>query len=264
MRRLWHEASQRLRGKRRSAAVLGAARLTVFLFCLFCGSIVQRLLLCADTFTAGPNRWDLFLLCVPAASLLFVTPLRMQTAWQLGLLSGLLDENDNGFLSGSSALWLWARAIIVRLLSGICLIVSAAPALVLLMAAKGVWLTIPPEQESLLPLLTVLHLAMLTAAAVWLPLRVFAACTALPYCFLKMPHVPAVRVLVLSFRLTAGQTFSVVLMRLLSLPALICPFSAVWVLPTLLTAEQLRASRSWRHMQPRRTGRFSRLELHAV
>lgn len=264
MRRLWHEASQRLRGKRRSAAVLGAARLTVFLFCGICGSVIQRLLLPADTFGAGPNLWDLFLPAVLLASLLCVTPLRMQTAWQLGVLSGLLDENDNGFLSCSSSLWLWMRAIAVRLLSGICLTVSAAPALVLMMTAKGLWLSIPPEQESVLPLLTVLHLLMLTCAAVWLPVRVFAACTAIPYCFLKMPHVPAVRVLVLSFKLTAGQTLSIVRMRLLSLPAMICPFSAVFVLPTLLTAEQLRASRSWRHMQPRRTGRFSRLELHAV
>ena len=263
MKRVWHEATRRLRGKRRSAAGAAAAQLAVFLAGAVSGSIVQRLLLRTDSFRGAPNRWDLFLPCFLLGVLICVTPLRVQTAWHFGLLSGLLDENDHGFLADSSRLWLWWRAVRVRLLSGICLIVSAAPALMLIIAAKSVWLTIPAGGESLLPLLTVLHLAMLAAAAVWLPLRVFAAWTALPFCFLKVPHLPAVKILFLSFRLSAQQTLAILLTRLICLPAILCPFTACYVLPTLLTAEQIRAERRWRHLQPRRTGRFSHLELHA-
>ena len=142
MKHVWHEAVYRLRGKRRSASLLACARLSVFVCCAVCGSMLQRILLRADPFGSMPNRWDLFLPCALTVTLLFIMPLRMQTAWQLGVLSGLLDDNDNSFLAYSSSLWLWQRAFRVRLLSGLCLTVSAAPALMLLLTAKALWLTI--------------------------------------------------------------------------------------------------------------------------
>lgn len=264
MRRLWHEASRRLRGHRRTAAMIAAARLTVCLLLLLCGSLMQTRLLRGADFTGEPNLWDVFLPCCLLASVLAATPLRVQTAAMIGSDAGILDENDIGFLERSSRLWLWLRALHIRLLGGLSLILSAMPALVLLIAAKGLWLLIPPEQEGLLPLLTVLHLLMLAAAAAWLPLRVFAASTALPYCFLKMPHTAAVKVMLLSFRVTRRQTCGIVMMRLLALPWVLLPVTGVYVLPTLLTAELLRGSRGWRHIQPRHSGRFAGLELHAA
>ena len=48
MKRVWHEAIRRLRGKRRSAAGAAAAQLAVFLAGAVSGSIVQRLLLRTD------------------------------------------------------------------------------------------------------------------------------------------------------------------------------------------------------------------------
>ncbi len=264
MRRLWHEASRRLRGNRRSAALIAAVRLSVLLMLLLCGSLAQRMLLRDADFTGTPNLWDAFLPGCLLLSLIAATPLRVQTVMQLGRITGLLDENDIGFLERSSRLWLWLRALHVRMLCGLCLILSAMPALVLLTAAKGIWLLIPPEQEGLLPLLAILHLLLLTAVSAWLPLRVFAAGTALPYCFLKMPHASTLRVLLLSFRITRRQTCGITAMRLLALPWLLLPVTAVFALPTLLTAELLRGSRGWRHLQPRRSGRFAGLELHAA
>ena len=263
MTRLWHEASCRLRSHRRSASLTAAARLTVFLLYLLCGTLLQRLLLFETDFSGMPNLWDLFLPLCLAASVLFATPLRMQTVWELGGMSGLLDENDLGFLGSSSRFRLWLKAIRLRLFCGISLILSVMPALVLLIAAKSIWFSVPPDQEDLLPLLTVLHLLILAAVSLWLPLRVFAAGTAMPFCFLKMPHVSVVRIMILGFRVTRRQTAGILKMRLLSLPLLVFPFTALYALPTLLTAEMLRSSRTWRHLQPRRTVHFSGQELHA-
>ncbi|MBQ8920584.1 MAG: hypothetical protein IJ060_00265 [Oscillospiraceae bacterium] len=261
---LWHEAARRLRGHRRDASLIAAVRLSVLLLLLLCGRTAQVRLLPDADFTGAVNLWDLFLPCCLLFSLLAATPLRAQTIMQLGAITGLLDENDIGFLESSSRMWLWLRALHARLLGGFMLLLSAIPALAALVAAKSVWLLIPPEQEGLLPLLTVLHLLMLAAAAFLLPLRVFAACTALPYCFLKMPHASALRVLLLSFRVTRRQTAGIVMMRLLAAPWLLLPVTAIYVLPTLLTAEFIRGSRGWRHMQPRRSGRFAGLELHSA
>ena len=135
MRRLWHEASRRLRGHRRTAAMIAAARLTVCLLLLLCGSLMQTRLLRGADFTGEPNLWDVFLPCCLLASVLAATPLRVQTAAMIGSDAGILDENDIGFLERSSRLWLWLRALHIRLLGGFSLILSAMPALVLLIAA---------------------------------------------------------------------------------------------------------------------------------
>ncbi len=261
MIRLWHEAARRLRPQRRNAAVIGGARILIRLLFLIAGLQIQHMLT-----KAGILRQDteeLFLCASVMAALLACTPLRMQSDWQLGRLSGTLDENDLGFLACCGKIWLWCRAAAVRMLGGMLLMLSFLPMLVLYIAAKCVWLTIPADTESLLPLLTYLHLLLLTAAAVLLPLRVFAACAALPYCFLKMPHLPAVRVLRMAFRLSRNETASVIVMRILSFPLMFVPLLGFLLYPTLLTAEQLRCARAWRHAAPLNRSRFSHLELHA-
>lgn len=265
---LWHEASRRLRDRRRSAAVTGAAVYISALLCLLAGCTVQHLLtgsiLSQQAYSADRlNLWDVFLLCGMLTAVLALTPLRMQSAWVLGGLSGILGRNDLGFLACCGNVWLWSRAIAVRLLAGGLLILSAVPSLLFYAAAKGIWLLIPAEGDSLLPLLTVLHLSIPAASGIFLPLRVLAAETALPYAYLKEPHAPAFRVIAQAFRLTRAQTAGILMMRLLTLPFLLLPFTAVPVLPVLLTAEQLRCARAQRHLQPGTRTVFSHLELHA-
>ena len=110
----------------------------------------------------------------------------------------------------------------------------------------------------------VLHLGFLAAAALWLPLRVYAASAALPYCLLKMPHLPNRKILRAAFRLSSGQTAATVFLRLCTLPLLPLPFTAVSALPVLLAAEQIRFANAWRHQQPGQRNAFSELELHAA
>ena len=157
MSRVLHESARRLKSCRRSAAVLGAARYLLRIVTLLSAAAVQNLLrgagLLHDTDTALPNRGDLFLAAALLTALLICTPLRMQTDWQIGRLAGTLDENDLGFLGCSSSLWLWRRALLIRLLSRIWLLMTVLPMCLLLTAAGTVWAMIPPETESILPLL---------------------------------------------------------------------------------------------------------------
>ena len=258
---LHHEAGYRLRLHRRSAAVIGISRWMTGALCVLSGCTAERMLRAADL---PPLLRGI---CLPAAiltALTAVTPLRVQTDWQIGRLSGTLDENDLGFLGCSSSLWLWRRALLIRLLSRIWLLMTVLPMCLLLTAAGTVWAMIPPETESILPLLTVLHLLMLTAAAAYLPLRAAAAETALPFSFLKMPHETPLRILRMSYRLTRRQTLQILGSRLLMLPQMILPFTAAQAIPQMLCAEQMRSGRMWRRMQPHPLGMFSRLELHAA
>lgn len=268
MIRLCHEARRRLHENRRSAAMIGAARIIMW----FCGCLTAVLtrntllgsgILPAESLSAPLNAGDLFLAGTLLTALLAYTPLRVQTAWQLGRIAGTLDGNDLGFLAQSSNLWLWSKGAVLRLLSECLLLLSALPALLLYIAAKSVWLTIQPDEEGLLPLLTVLHLGILAAAALLLPLRCYAAGTALPYCYLKIPHCSAWQIFRLCFRLTRGQTADILLTRLMMLPALLIPFTAVEMLPALLVSEQLRCERLRRQDMPVRLTRFSGMELHA-
>lgn len=268
MIRLCHEARRRLKNGRRSAAVVGAERLITGIGGLLAAillrkQLMQNGLIPQQSLTGALGADDLFLVGTLLTALLAFTPLHIQTAWQLGRLSGTLDDNDLGFLAHSKRLWLWGKAVLVRLMMKLLFLLSALPAMLLYICTKAVWMSIPPEEESLLPLLTVVHAAVLTAAACYLPLRVFAAETALPYCYLKMPHESALRILRMCIRATRGQAVSILLMRLLLLPTLLLPFTAVEMLPALLTAEQIRCERAWRHRKPRRSSRFRLLELHA-
>lgn len=268
MIRLCHEARRRLKNSRRSAAVIGAARLITGIGGLLAAILLRKQLVqegyvpqhsLQGTFSAD----DIFLIGTLLTALLAFTPLHIQTAWQLGRLSGTLDDNDLGFLAHSKSLWLWGKAVLLRLMMKLLLLLSALPAMLLYIGTKAVWMSIPPAEEGLLPLLTVLHFAVLTAAACYLPLRVYAAETALPYCYLKMPHESAFRILRMCIRFTRRQTPAIIAMRLLLLPTLLLPFTAVEMLPALLTAEQIRCERAWRKQTPRRSSRFRLLELHA-
>ena len=150
MMRLLHEASRRLKSDRRSAAVIGCARLILYLISAAAAGRAQDSLrscgyLTARIDAAQPNGSDLFLIGTMLFVLLACTPLRMQTAWQTGRLAGTLDENDLGFLAQSGSVWLWCRAIGTRLLMQILILLSALPVLLLGFAAKCIWLTIPPE-----------------------------------------------------------------------------------------------------------------------
>lgn len=268
MIRLCHEARRRLKNGRRSAAVIGAVRLITGVGGLLAAILLRKLLVQegyvpASSLTGDLNTDDLFLIATLLTALLAYTPLHIQTGWQLGRLSGTLDDNDLGFLAHSSSLWLWSKAIFVRFLMQMLMLLSALPALLLYIAAKGIWLSIPPAEEGLLPLLTVLHLGILSAVACYLPLRVYAAGTALPYSYLKTPHEMPFRILRRCFRFTHAQTLSIIAMRLVLLPTLLIPFTAVEMLPALLTAEQIRCERVWRHQGTRRRSRFWLLELHA-
>ncbi len=255
MKRLWHEAGRRLKPHRRSAAVIGAALTVVSMLCLLAGSVTQHIL------PRALQSWHLAGALLTA--LLACAPLRMQCSWQIGRLTGTLDENDLGFLACSSSLWLWSRAALLRLAADLLLIVSALPAFLLYAAAKSIWIAAPANTESIRLILTVLHLGMLSAAAVCLPLRIYAAASALPYCCLKAPHTAVSSMLRGAFRLTRGQSIGILRMRLCAAPFLLCPFTAVYVLPTLLAAEQIRCERVFRHQQPRSSSAFSGLELHA-
>ena len=269
MMRLLHEASRRLKSDRRSAAVIGCARLILYLISAAAAGRAQDSLrscgyLTARIDAAQPNGSDLFLIGTMLFVLLACTPLRMQTAWQTGRLAGTLDENDLGFLAQSGSVWLWCRAIGTRLLMQILILLSALPVLLLGFAAKCIWLTIPPESESILPLLTILHLLFLAVIGVLLPLRCMAAATALPYCFLKEPYESGLHVLRAAFRDTCGQTGGILMTRLLVMPLLLFPFTAVRMIPVLLTAEQLRCMTARRHRALSPRSPFSGLELHAV
>ncbi len=268
MNRLLHESARRLKPYRRSAAVIGCARLILTLICLLASIWAQRELQRAGILPSNAlfeplNRSDLFLVGSLLTALAACTPLRMQTAWQIGRLAGTLDGNDLGFLAQSDSLWLWSRAIGTRLLMQLLIVLSVVPSLLLGTVAKCVWLTIPPEQDSLLQLMTVLHLGFLAFAAILLPIKCFAASTALPFCFLKSPHESAFRILRTAFQDTRGQTAGILLNRILMIPFMILPFTAVRIIPILLASEQLRCVIARRHREPPLRTQFSGFELHA-
>ena len=258
MKRLRHEACRRIRPYRRSAAVLGAGRYLTAVLCLIAGQLTSQ----AVREIPALRPWYLTGALLTAAAAL--TPLRFQTDWQIGRLCGTLNENDLGFLACSSSLWLWGKALLLRLMTAGMLIGSVLPGCLLYAASKSIWLTMPPYGEGLLTLLTVLHLGFLAAAAALLPLRITAVSAALPYCLLKLPHESPARILRAAFRLSRGQSAGILRMRICTLPFLLLPFTAMAALPALLAAEQLRCERAWRHQLPQRSSAFSGLELHAA
>ena len=266
--RVWHEAAVRLRDSPREAMLLGAARVIPQAVWLCLGMWMQHVLgerglLRQADFAGKAGAWDLFLAGTVLAALAGLTPLRLQTDWQLGRISGVLDKNDLGFLAQSKARWLWGRAIAVRFCAGCVMIAAVLPCCIAAAAAKTVWLLLPADGEELLPLTAVLHLILLAGISLLLPLRVYAARTVLPFCFLKQPHASPVRILRLAFVLTRRQTLRILAQRICSLPLLVMPFAGLYAVSVLYCAEQVRAARCWRHMQPRRRTGFAQMELHA-
>lgn len=258
MKRLRHEAARRLKPYRRSAAVIGAARYLTAVLCLLAGYMTQHTV---QTFPQL-RQWYLPAAILTAAAAR--TPLHIQSDWQTGRLCGTLNENDLGFLACSSSLWLWGKAFLLRLTVSFLQMLSLLPASLLYAAAKSIWLTAPALQEDMLTVLTVLHLGFLAAAALWLPLRVYAASAALPFSLLKTPHLPARQILRTAFRLSRGQTAAILFLRLGTAPFLLLPFTAVTALPVLFAAEQIRFANAWRHQHPGCRTFFSELELHAA
>ena len=260
MMRVWHESARRLKPCRRSAAAAGAARLIALALCILTAVLLQRM----PPFSEERSlRNDLLCAAVPAVLLAGCTPLRFRTDLLIGRLAGTLDENDLGFLACSHPLWLWGKAYALQILTALLQAAAFLPPLVLFMCTKGLWLLIPPDGERLTELLAVLHTGILAFFSMLLPLRVWAASAALPYCFLKSPHMPPGAILRQTFRLTRGQSARILCTRLTVLPLMLLPFPAVQALPVLLAAEQVRCARALRHLQPRRSSRFSELELHA-
>ena len=260
MMRVWHESARRLRSNRGSAAAAGAARLIAAALCILTLFFLQRM---APFSEAGSLRQDLWCAGVLAVLHAGCTPLRFRTDRLIGALAGTLDENDLGFLACSNPLWLWFRAYALQMLTALLQAAAWIPPLLLTACTKSLWLLIPPDGERLTEILTVLHTGILAVLAMLLPLRVLAAAAALPYCFLKSPHMPLHTVIRQAFRLTRGQSARILCTRLTVLPLLLLPYPAVRALPVLLAAEQVRCARAQRHLRPRRSSRFSELELHA-
>ena len=236
----WQTACASLRGKHGDVLLIGGTRTLLSWLCLiFCVWAELRLhrLLEMPVISGWLSAEDLFLISVLAAAALIQLPLRIQTDRQIGRLTASLDGCDLGFLRLSSNVWLWARAVPVRLLAGLLGLLAWLPSFLLLTAAKSLWQTVPPDTESILPLLGVLHLLLFAAAALFLPLRMYAVSAALPLSFLKSPHRSAFFVLHDAFRRTKHCTFRIIAGRLLCFPLILLPPFGVIVLPRLLAAE---------------------------
>lgn len=233
-------AAPRLCARRGDLLLIGGTRILLsgicLAFCIWAQNALHPLL--KEPVIAGwLTGTDVFLPCVLLLMMLIQLPLHIQTDRQLGELTGTLDGSDIGFLRLSRMPWLWARAAAARLLAGIAGLLAWLPALALFAAARCVFLSAAPDTESLPLLLIVLHLLLLSAAAVFFPLRVYAASAALPLCFLKNPHKSAFFVLHDACRRTKHRTFHILTRRLLYLPLILLLPVGVVMLPRLLAAE---------------------------
>ena len=237
-RRLWQCAGKRLSRHRGTLMLLGIGRLLTGLLGLCMSVLIGRT---SDSNTA--------LLTALLLMLLAAAPMRTETARQLCDLTGVLTEDDRGFLDQSSRIGLWKQAAARRLLLRGMLLLAFLPAILLAMSARVIWLTMEPGGDALLPLLTILHLLLLVGPALLLPLRVYTAETALPFVLLKMPECGLHTQLRMIFRLSRGQMLPVLMTRLCCLPAILLPYPGAWLLPTLLGTELMRYHRRHRMMQ---------------
>ena len=242
---VWRDACAAFRGRPGETVLIGGTRLLLSGLCLALGIWAESRLHALLTEPLVPgwlNGADLFLLCCLFTAALVQMPLRVQTDRQIGLRTGTLDPSDLGFLRLSSPLWLWGRALPVYSLHGLLFVLSWLPSPALLTAAKALWMQIPPDLEGLLPLLGVLHLGILSLAALWMPCRLSAAAAALPLAYLKNPHRSACFVLRDAIHRTKHRTAEILLRRLLLLPAvLLFPVGAA-VYPRILAADMLTAA----------------------
>ncbi len=236
--RLWRCAGKRLGRHRGTLVLLGIGRL-----------LTGLLGLCMSLLIGSASDSNAAMLTAMLLMLLAAAPMRTETARQLCDLTCVLTEDDRGFLDQSSRLGLWKHAALLRLLLRGMLLLAFLPAILLAMTARVIWLTMELGSDALLPLLTILHLLLLIAPAMLLPLRVFTAETALPFVLLKAPECDLRAQLRMIFRLSRGQMLPVLITRLCCLPAILLPYPGAWLLPTLLGTELMRYHRRHRMLQ---------------
>lgn len=244
----WKAAGYRLRPYRRQAWIPAAAELMLLSAALVTGACVQQQLagagvLAPDRLAGGGSLWELFLPLCLLTSAAALTPLHVQRAWICGEISGVLDADDLGFLQASSSLWLWGRYLAVRLawvsLTGL----SFLPGFAALTLARAVMQTAAAEPDAFPALLTAAHLLLSAAGSLLLPMRLLAAGTALPFCFLKTPHLRVRDILSDAFKCSRKHWFFLSGRRILLFPLLMLPPFSLHLSPRLLTAEMIEASR---------------------
>ena len=201
-------AKRCISGHAAETAVPVLCELAIGLAALIAGGLLQRCmtdcgLLDADALTGGLSLWDLWLPGCLLACIAAQTPMVLTRSRILAELCGVLDADDLGFLNCCTEPWLWGRLLVLRLLSALVLASAFVPAWLLLTASGTVLRLSVGMEEAILPLMTAVHLLLGGLGTLLLPLRVIAAQAALPYCFLKNPHVPAKQLLADAFAETA-------------------------------------------------------------
>ena len=245
----WQRAGSCLRANRRGVRILAAAELSLSTMLLLTGWILQRMMQDRHLLgSAGTGRicgWDLWLSGFLLAALLTLTPIRVQSAWILGEMTGVLDDNDTGFLRCSRNTSLWGKMLAARLLIAAGLLLSLLPTAAAWTAAGIIWRLMPLWHDAYPALLAAAHLLLAGAGLLMLPLRVLRAWLALPLCFLKTPHRSAgdiVRNALLLSRHAGGR---LLLCRGILLPLMLVPPAAALFLPRLAASELLWANRRW-------------------
>lgn len=236
---IWRRAKRLTDKKPQAMAMLAAVWMICTVLLLLGGCLAQRILF----------HGAIGSLCAVLCSIcgIFLTvPLQTMSMWWLGETVGVLDDNDCGFLACSGKLWLWGRFFLLRLTASILLPISVMPAAAVFGMAKKLFLTAALLTDGTWVLLFTAHLFLLSILLLWLPLRVLTADAALTFCYLKSPHIRIFRILLQAFAVTRGQTFSLLLRRIVCLPFILLPFTALRTLPTLLTAELLTLQRKWK------------------
>lgn len=246
---VWRRAGSCLRVHKRSAGILAAAELCLLLMLTGTGYFLQQSLLHGNLLgslsSAPAGGWELWLGGCLLTAVLVLTPVRVQSAWMLGEMTGVLDENDIGFLQCSGNLWLWRRMLAARLLLTGRLLLSLLPA-VTAWTAGGVLMRLMPVWRDGFPaLLAAAHLRAAGIGLLALPLRVLGAWLALPFCFLKTPHRSARETVRNAVRLSRHHSGMLLLRRGICLPLLLVPPAAFLLLPRLAASELLWASRRW-------------------
>ena len=189
----WKRAGRCLEGHAAETAVPVLAELFIAVIMLIAGGFLQHCLTEAGLLCGGGGigLTDLWLPGCLLAGMLAQTPLMVTRTRLLAELTGVLTEDDRGFLGCCTDWWLWLRLIRVRLRLAGMLLLSVLPSFLLLTAARTVLLLSVGREEAILPLMTAVHLLLAGIGTVLLPLRVTAAAAAMPLCFLKNPHQPA-------------------------------------------------------------------------
>lgn len=249
---IWKRAERLNDSRKQEMAMLTALRMMLDLFLLMLGCIAQNALRAhltpASLLQTHLNLWDFFALASITGGCLISAPLRTFSAWRMAEISGLLDECDRGFLKCSSKIWLWTRWGIVQLLLMLLILISLIPAAACFRMANAIFLTAVQCTDSTFILLFTAHLWLFGMLSLYLPLRISAAATALPLCYLKSPHYRLYLLILQSFAVTRGDTAVILLRRLLCLPMALLPMTALRILPTLRIAELLTVRRRLTHL----------------